>query len=85
MQLNPPIPVETPLGYGFAHLLEDGRAGADAIWQVFIARTGESWWFGNRYIRLSSDITVGIGPISPIEIPRGLERHVERYKTNGWL
>ncbi len=84
MRLEPPIQVMTPLGLGLACFLEDGPAGVE--WQVFIRRTGESWYFRNPYIRLASDATIGIGPVSPFfNLPRELESHVKRYKDNGWL
>lgn len=84
MRLDPPIQVMTPLGLGLAYFLEDGPAGVE--WQVFIRRTGESWYFRNPYIRLAPEATIGIGPVSPFyNLPPELERHIARYKTNGWL
>lgn len=84
MQLNPPIHVITPLGEGLAFLLEDGRSGVE--WQVFIKRTGESWWFRNLHVRLAQDATENIGPVSPFTLLGPLlESHIKRYKDNNWL
>lgn len=84
MQLSPPLHLLTPLGDGFAHFLEDGERGVE--WQVFICRTGESWWFRNHQVRLVNNITLGVGPVSAFEgLSPELAAQVERYRTNGWL
>lgn len=84
MQLHTPLNVLTPLGPAWCYFLGDG--GDEVEWQVFIERTGESWWFTNQYIRRPPSITAGTGAqLSPIGIPPGLEPHVERYRRNGWL
>ena len=84
MQLDPPIYVLTPLGAGLAYFMEDGRSGVE--WLVFIKRTGEPWFFRNPHIRLMTDTTEGIGPISPFtEISPLIEKQIKRYRENGWL
>lgn len=85
MQLDPPIHVLTPLGPGLAFIYEgEGRSGVE--WLVFIKRTGEPWFFRNPHIRLADDTTESIGPASPFtKLGKLLERHVDRYKKNGWL
>jgi hypothetical protein len=85
MQLDPPICVLTPLGAGLAYLYEgEGRSGVE--WLVFIKRTGEPWFFRNPHVRLMTDTTEGIGPVSQFtEIGPLLEKQIARYQANGWL
>lgn len=84
-RFNPAIKVITPLGPAIAIGIDTGESGS-AMWLVFIKRTGEPWFFRNPYVRLASDISEGWGPPSPfIDIPLGLEKHIDRYKKNGWL
>ena len=59
LQLNPPLPLTTPRGNGFAHFLIDYSREHDLLWVVFLDDTGESWTFNNREIRLQSNITMG--------------------------
>jgi hypothetical protein len=58
-QLNPPIPLETPKGRGFAHLLIDYGIEYDLIWVTFIDETGECWCFRNPEIRIQHNLTFG--------------------------
>lgn len=48
MQLNPPLPLNTPKGEGFAHILIDYGPESDLYWTVLITATGEIWTFSNR-------------------------------------
>jgi hypothetical protein len=83
-QLDTPLAVLTPLGPAWIYFV--GAGGDEVEWQVFIVATGESWWFTNQYIRREPSITGGTGAkLSPIACPPGLEKHVERYRSNGWL
>ena len=59
MQLNPPIPMNTPKGEGFAHILIDYGPESDLYWTVFITETGEVWTYANRYVRALKNITLG--------------------------
>jgi hypothetical protein len=58
-QLNPPLPMNTPKGEGFAHFLIDYGPESDLYWTVFITATGEIWTFANREVRASKNITLG--------------------------
>ena len=58
-QLNPPIPVTTPKGDGYAHFLIDYSAEYDLNWVVFLNDSGECWTFNNRAIRAQKNITLG--------------------------
>lgn len=59
LQLNPPIPMNTPKGEGFAHILLDYGPESDLYWTVLITETGEIWTYANRYVRASKNITLG--------------------------
>jgi hypothetical protein len=59
LQLNPPLPLNTPKGEGFAHFLIDYGPESDLYWTVFITETGEIWTFANREVRASKNITLG--------------------------
>lgn len=59
IQLNPPLPMNTPKGEGFAHVLIDYGPESDLYWTVFITETGEIWTFANRHVRASKNITLG--------------------------
>jgi hypothetical protein len=59
LQLNPPLPMNTPKGEGFAHFLIDYGPESDLYWTVFITATGEIWTFSNKEVRASKNITLG--------------------------
>ena len=66
LQLNPPLPLNTPKGEGFAHFLIDYGPESDLYWTVFITATGEIWTFASREVRASKNITLGrTAPSSP--------------------
>lgn len=65
LQLNPPIPMNTPKGEGFAHILIDYGPESDLYWTVLITETGEIWTYANRYVRASKNITLGRSDPSP--------------------
>jgi len=56
LQLDPPIPVITPLGAAMAHFVWTDDANL-LNFGVFQLATGESWWFDNRFIRQIQSIT----------------------------
>ena len=65
LQLNPPIPMNTPKGEGFAHILIDYGPESDLYWTVLITETGEIWTYANRFVRASKNITLGRSDPSP--------------------
>ena len=73
IQLNPPIPMNTPKGEGFAHLMLDYGPESDLYWVVLITDTGEIWTYANRYVRASKNITLGRTnpslPLAPAALP----------------
>ena len=52
IQLNPPIPLETSKGRGFAYFLMDYGKDYDVLWGVFIDKNKECWWVPNPEVRL---------------------------------
>jgi hypothetical protein len=62
IQLNPPLPLDTPKGPGIAHFLIDYSIEDNLYWVVFITETGECWTFGNPDIRACKNITLGRVP-----------------------
>lgn len=59
LQLDPPIPMTTPKGEGFAHILIDYGPESDLYWTVLITQTGEIWTYANRHVRAIKNITLG--------------------------
>ncbi len=62
LQLNPPLPLTTPKGKGWAHLVIDYGPEADLIWVVFIDESGECWSFRNNEVRIQANATLGRKP-----------------------
>lgn len=68
LQLDPPIPLTTPKGDGFAHVLIDYGPESDLYWTVFITQTGEIWTYANHQARASKNITLGrTHPTLPVD------------------
>lgn len=59
IQLNPPLPIVTPLGEGLAHVLIDYGIEHDLMWVCFQNETGECWTWSNKDIRADKNITIG--------------------------
>ena len=59
LQLNPPIPVNTPYGKGWAHVLIDYSQEHDLLWVVFLDETGECWTLPNRDVRIQKNLSLG--------------------------
>jgi len=66
MQLNPPIPMITPKGNGFANFLIDRGMEFENEWIVFLDN-GEIWSFLNKDVRLGKNITFGRTEITPLK------------------
>jgi hypothetical protein len=59
IQLNPPIPVETPKGSALCHLVIDYGIEHNIMWVCFQDKTGECWTWDNKDIRAQKNITAG--------------------------
>ena len=66
VQLNPPLPLNTPKGSALAHFLIDYGPEHDLMWTVFLDANGECWTFPNQKIRATRNETMGRNSISPI-------------------
>ena len=60
MQLNPPIPVDTPRGPAYAHMVIDYSQEHYVLFVVFLADTGECWVVPNRDVKLQKNLTMGV-------------------------
>jgi hypothetical protein len=58
-QLNPPIPLITPKGRAWAHLVIDYSQEHDLLWVCFQDETGECWTWLNRDIRIQPNVSIG--------------------------
>ena len=58
-QLNPPLPLITPKGKAWAHIVIDYGREHDLLWVCFQDETGECWTWGNRDVRIQENITMG--------------------------
>jgi hypothetical protein len=59
IQLNPPLPIQTPKGPAVAHFLIDYGIEYNLMWVCFQDETGECWTWSNRDIRAQKNITIG--------------------------
>lgn len=67
IQLNPPIPLETSKGKGFAHVMIDYGPEYDLLWVVFMDATGECWCVRNAEVRMQKNWSLGRVGTSPIQ------------------
>jgi hypothetical protein len=58
LQLNP-LPLNTPKGKAWAHLVIDYGQEHDLQWVCFIDATGECWTYGNADVTIQNNITLG--------------------------
>jgi hypothetical protein len=58
-QLNPPLPLETPKGPGWAHFLIDYGPESALLWVVFMDADGACWTVPNFEVRMSYNWTMG--------------------------
>ena len=58
-QLNPPLPLLTPKGKAWAHLVIDYGPEADLFWVCFQDEDGACWTWSNRDVRIQANATLG--------------------------
>jgi hypothetical protein len=58
LQLNPPMPMNTPRGKGLAHIVIDYGPESGLIW-VILQDDGECWSWQNKDVRAQTNITMG--------------------------
>lgn len=59
LQLDPPIPLETPKGSALAHVLIDYGPEYDLMWVCFNDADGQCWTWTNKDVRGAKNITIG--------------------------
>ena len=60
MQLNPPIPVDTPRGAAYAHLVIDYSQEHYVLFVCFLCESGECWVYPNRDVKLQANLSMGV-------------------------
>jgi hypothetical protein len=58
-QLNPPLPLHTAKGSGWAHFIIDYGPEADLMWVVFLDDGGVCWTVPNPEIRMAWNWSLG--------------------------
>jgi hypothetical protein len=58
-QLNPPLPLETSKGPGWAHFLIDYGQESALLWVVFMDADGACWTVPNHEVRMCFNWTIG--------------------------
>ena len=77
VQLHTPVPLDTPRGPAFAHLVIDYGSEFHLIWVCFLNATGECWSFQNPEVKLQKNPTMGVRDAGQVAIPtRPFEREV---------
>lgn len=59
VQLNPPLPLETSKGSGWAHFVIDYGPEAALLWVVFLDADGACWTVPNTEVRMTYNWTMG--------------------------
>lgn len=79
VQLNPPLPLITPLGPALAYFIW----GVDRlVWYgCFQNETGENWWFLNNHVRLCVSISDDQFSTSPIILPASMEKALKPHRA----
>ena len=70
-QLDPPLPMETPKGKGWAYFILDYGQDHHLWWVVFLDATGECWTVANPEVRIQSNWTLGRGRVQSGSTPGG--------------
>lgn len=59
LQLDPPIPLDTPKGSALAHILIDYGPEHDLMWVCFNDADGQCWTWPNTKVRGVKNISIG--------------------------
>ena len=80
LQLSPPLPVQTPKGKAWAHVLIDYGPEADLLWVCFQDETGECWTWANKDIRLQENMSLNAIRQSSIRRDRVRDHEISLLK-----
>lgn len=58
LQLNPPLPLNTPRGKALAHVLIDYGAEHHLLWVCALDNGGEIWTYPNPQVRFQENISM---------------------------
>lgn len=81
MQLAPPMPVITPKGDAYAHVLIDYGPEFNLLWVCFLDDSGECWTFDNSQIRAQKNVTMGRTHVS-LHAPKPALQHAAQDFQN---
>ncbi|MBS7809309.1 hypothetical protein KHU32_00070 [Roseococcus sp. XZZS9] len=62
IQLNPPLPMTTPHGPGWAHFMIDYGVESHLMWVVFMDADGACWTVPNPEVRMQANWSLGRRP-----------------------
>jgi hypothetical protein len=77
-QLNPPLPMETSKGGGWAHFLIDYGPEGALLWVVFMDADGACWTVPNAEVRMSFNWTMGRRKPEDLAAEKATEKTAER-------
>jgi hypothetical protein len=60
LQLNPPVPLDTPKGPADAHLVIDYGSEGHILFVTFVRHSGECWTWQARECQLEKNVTGGV-------------------------
>ena len=82
-QLDPPLPMQTPKGTGWAHFVIDYGPESHLLWVVFKDADGACWTFPNPEIRIQSNWSMNRRPPSvPQSQPDAIQGANPETQTN---
>jgi hypothetical protein len=58
LKLDPPLPLHTPQGHGWAHVLIDYGQEHHLVWVVFLDSNGACWSVPNPDVRMDTNWTL---------------------------
>lgn len=58
LQLNPPIPMSTPKGDGWAFFMIERSQEHHIEWVIFLDNSGQCWTFQNPEVRMQNNYTM---------------------------
>jgi hypothetical protein len=76
-QLNPPLPLKTVKGTGWAHFVIDYGPEAALLWVVFMDEDGACWTVPNPEVRMYQNWTMGRRTPEDDAAAREASRHLD--------